>query len=597
MSSLSIEKFKEHVENQNDDFMRDGKNVEGVICGSFFEEKSIIFPLTCAWKAGVVTEFKHKTNVEMAIAQLGNRLSQEYGLRESAAITALRVWAYALGTTDVVPNININSISSTSPTSIVSETKECPFCAEEVKKNALICKHCHSDISNGLMDKEAQNSEPSGPVFRKTSVLFVFFMSIITPGIYWPIWFYRRRNAINSLQSKEKLNSGILFDAFLFAIVSFWVLGVGDGFGSPVLLNLGVWLLLLVQSLKVRGILREHFNDYLKMDVKFSWLATFFFQIIYLQYKMNRVSTSSTSVSSAYETEDGKQRHNKVQVQVSVPEEHHHSESTSLKTKDSDSLMTFTIKGVSFNMVRAPAGEFMMGSPDSEPHRFENEGPQHLVRISLDFWMGETQVTQRLWNSVMRKNPAYFKNGGVECPMEQVSWNDCQKFIKKLNGMVATGNFRLPNEAEWEYACRAGTTGIYSGDLADMGWSAVNSSGINMNVETIFRETNNDSHEFYRILLDSGCRTHPVASKRPNAWGLYDMHGNVAEWCQDFFGEYPSGKVTDPIGPSTGFERVYRGGSWGSDAVRTRSAYRGHIDNKKYSEGSYFDGLRLVWTY
>jgi len=209
-------------------------------------------------------------------------------------------------------------------------------------------------------------------------------------------------------------------------------------------------------------------------------------------------------------------------------------------------VTTFTVKGVSFKMVRIPAGEFMMGSPSNEPGRDSDEGPQHRVRISRDFWLGQTEVTQGLWKAVMGSNPSYFKNCGDDCPVEQVSWNDCQEFIRKLNGMVSGGNFRLPTEAEWEYACRAGTTGPYAGDLDATGWYDKN----------------------------SGSRTQRVGQKKPNAWGIYDMHGNVWEWCQDWKAEYPSGSVTDPTGPSSGSYRVYRGGSWYDNAVFCRSANR-----------------------
>jgi hypothetical protein len=120
-------------------------------------------------------------------------------------------------------------------------------------------------------------------------------------------------------------------------------------------------------------------------------------------------------------------------------------------------LKTFTVNGVTFKMVCIPAGEFMMGSPPSEPDRKENE-TQHRVRISRDFWLGQTEVTQGLWRAVMGSNPSELVDCGDDCPVEQVSWNDCQDFIRKLNGKVSGGNFRLPTEAEWEYACRAGTT-------------------------------------------------------------------------------------------------------------------------------------------
>jgi len=225
---------------------------------------------------------------------------------------------------------------------------------------------------------------------------------------------------------------------------------------------------------------------------------------------------------------------------------------------------TFTVNGVSFKMVRIPAGEFMMGSPPNEPERGDDE-TQHRVRISRDFWMGQTEVTQGLWKAVMGSNPSYFSNCGDDCPVEQVSWHECQEFIQKLNGMVSGGNFRLPTEAEWEVACRAGTTGPYAGDLDAMGWYVEN----------------------------SGSKTHGVGQKQPNAWGLYDMHGNVFEWCQDWYGGYPAGSVTDPTGPSSGSIRVLRGGSWYYVAGFCRSA-----DRNRDTPGSrsFSLGLRLART-
>jgi len=226
------------------------------------------------------------------------------------------------------------------------------------------------------------------------------------------------------------------------------------------------------------------------------------------------------------------------------------------------SVKIFTVNGISFKMVRVTAGEFMMGSPANEPNR-DNDETQHRVRISRDFWMGQTEVTQRLWKAVMGSNPSHFSNCGDDCPVESVSWNDCQDFIRKLNGMVSGGNFRLPTEAEWEYACRAGTTGPYAGDLDAIGWYGKNSGG----------------------------KTHGVGQKKPNAWGLYDMHGNVWEWCQDWYGDYPAGSVTDPSGPSAGSYRVLRGGGWDRSAGVCRSANRyGDVPGIRY----FYYGFRLA---
>ena len=195
-----------------------------------------------------------------------------------------------------------------------------------------------------------------------------------------------------------------------------------------------------------------------------------------------------------------------------------------------------------------PAGTFMMGSPEGEEGR-DNDETQHLVTLTRGFWMGETEVTQGLWREVMKENPSHFKNGD-NYPVEQVSWEDCQKFVQTLNTRYPQEGMRwaLPTEAQWEYACRAGTTGPYAGTglLEDMGWYGSN----------------------------SGRQTHPVGRKKPNAWGLYDMHGNVWEWCADWYGGYPGGLVTDPPGAQSGSGRVDRGGSWRFSARFCRSAIR-----------------------
>ena len=213
-----------------------------------------------------------------------------------------------------------------------------------------------------------------------------------------------------------------------------------------------------------------------------------------------------------------------------------------------------------------PAGEFLMGSPSHEEGRDSDER-QHEVRISQGFWMGKYEVTQREWERVMGANPSHFESCGARCPVEQVLWEDVQEFIGRLNeGESGSGYvYRLPTEAEWEYAARAGTTGARHGELDSIAWYDGN----------------------------SGDRTHRVGQKRANGWGLHDMLGNVWEWTADWYGDYPSGTVKDPRGPSTGSRRVTRGGGWDSDARYVRSANRG-----TYSPGyrnGYF-GFRLVRT-
>jgi hypothetical protein len=182
--------------------------------------------------------------------------------------------------------------------------------------------------------------------------------------------------------------------------------------------------------------------------------------------------------------------------------------------------------------VLIPAGTFMMGSPEDEPGRKDHE-TLHQVTISKPFYLQTTPVTQGQWKQVMGNNPSHYR-GDDNLPVEGVSWNNVQEFILKLNKMEGTDKYRLPTEAQWEYACRAGSTTAYCfgddrGRLGEYAWIA-------------------------------DYKTHPVGQKKPNEWGLYDMHGNIRELVQDEAAYYPAGHVTDPEGPSLGFRRVLRGG-------------------------------------
>ncbi len=200
--------------------------------------------------------------------------------------------------------------------------------------------------------------------------------------------------------------------------------------------------------------------------------------------------------------------------------------------------------------VYIPPGTFMMGSPEDEPWRSKNE-TLHQVTLTRGFYMQTTQVTQGQWEAVMGNNPSHFKDEGDNCPVEKVSWDDVQEFIKKLDERERTDKYRLPTEAEWEYSCRARSRARYC-----------------------FGDDKDRLSEYAWYWKNSGRKTHPVGEKKANAWGLYDMHGNVWEWCEDWYDKYPSESVTDPGGPSTGSYRVYRGGSWHFDAGDCRSAYR-----------------------
>ena len=197
------------------------------------------------------------------------------------------------------------------------------------------------------------------------------------------------------------------------------------------------------------------------------------------------------------------------------------------------------VKGVEFKMIKVEGGTFSMGATSEQEYdALSCEKPVHSVTLS-DYYIGETEVTQELWEAVMGSNPSYFE-GDNQRPMENVSWNDCQKFIKKLNRLTGK-EFRLPTEAEWEYAARGGK---YS--------RGYKYSGSNNADEVAWYDSN------------SGSKTHPVKTKKDNELGLYDMSGNVWEWCNDWWGCYQSNSQTNPTGPSKGEYRVLRGGSWGN---------------------------------
>ena len=201
-------------------------------------------------------------------------------------------------------------------------------------------------------------------------------------------------------------------------------------------------------------------------------------------------------------------------------------------------------------IIKIPAGTFRMGTDRTltADNNWNNdvERPVHQVTISRDFWVGEFPVTQRQWQEVMGNNPSYFKNASPDLPVEQVSWNDTQAFLAKLNAMQSRWIVRLPTEAEWEYACRAGTTEETYAKLDDIGW---------------YKENNTRT-------------THEVGKKLPNAFGLYDTLGNVWQWCQDWFGPYSNAPSVDPRGESKGELRVTRGGCFYCDAIHCRAARR-----------------------
>ena len=251
----------------------------------------------------------------------------------------------------------------------------------------------------------------------------------------------------------------------------------------------------------------------------------------------------------------------------------HKSQSNSTKggtvkrvaTKASYSNGTLTVNGIKYNMVWVEGGTFRMGAtPEQDSDAYSDEKPVHSVTLS-SYYIGKTEVTQALWKAVMGTNPSCFK--GNNLPVECVSWNDCQKFIRKLNALTGQ-HFRLPTEAEWEFACRGGNNSRgykYSGSnyIDNVAWYWDN----------------------------SGKKTHPVATKLPNELGIYDMSGNVWEWCSDWYDKYSSGAQTNPKGPYDGSYRMVRGGSWYFGEVNCSSFLRSfNGPGGRY----YYYGLRLV---
>ena len=219
-------------------------------------------------------------------------------------------------------------------------------------------------------------------------------------------------------------------------------------------------------------------------------------------------------------------------------------------------------------------GTFTMGSPENEAERREDE-TQHLVTLRQGFWLADSACTQALWLAVMKNNPSYF-DGEHDNPVEHVSWNDVQQFILILNSQLPDLQARLPTEAEWEYACRAGTTTPFSfGD-------SITSEQVNYNSNILSVGAEGGR---YRD------KTVPVKSLPPNSWGLYEMHGNVWEWCADWYGDYPVEAVIDPSGLVTEQRRVLRGGAWYSTAGGVRSAFRLGYDP---DYRNYFIGFRLA---
>jgi len=232
--------------------------------------------------------------------------------------------------------------------------------------------------------------------------------------------------------------------------------------------------------------------------------------------------------------------------------------------------------GVKMEFLSLPAGRFMMGAAPEEDGAYADESPQHTVIIDKDIWLGKYEVTQAQWQRVMSNNPSAFQDAGPSAPVESVTWDDCAAFFEKLNALLSSNTngpalkgFRLPTEAEWEYACRAGTTTRFSGggndgEVTKFAWCSANSENT----------------------------THPVGQKKPNAWGFYDMQGNVWEWCSDWYGAYSESLEKNPTGQPYGAARVLRGGSWAGYTLSTRSARR-FFGIPSVSTNEF--GLRAAW--
>ncbi|MDP6381551.1 MAG: formylglycine-generating enzyme family protein, partial [Phycisphaerae bacterium] len=215
--------------------------------------------------------------------------------------------------------------------------------------------------------------------------------------------------------------------------------------------------------------------------------------------------------------------------------------------------------GVTMKFALVPAGKFVMGSPATEKHRDNNdEGPQHKVTISKPYYMGTCEVTQEQYVAMMGKNPSQFKN--PKNPVETVPWNDAVEFCRKLSARTGR-TVRLPTEAQWEYACRAGTTTPFNTG------ETISTDEANYDGKYVY---GNGKKGVYRE------KSTPVGSFKANAWGLHDMHGNVLEWCNDWYGNdyYKSSPRVDPKGPGSGPARVIRGGSWFGPVYNVRSANR-----------------------
>ena len=288
-----------------------------------------------------------------------------------------------------------------------------------------------------------------------------------------------------------------------------------------------------------------------------------------LQITLSKEAASTNQISQTTHPQQSQTQRPVSQTQPVSSTASLSTSSTSLNavgSSTSGSVITIPVKnGISIEMVKVEAGSFNMGATPEMENPYDSEKPVHRVTLTNNYYIGKYEVTQALWQAVMGSNPSYFK--GDDLPVEKVSWDDCQDFISKLNAMTGK-RFRLPSEAEWEYATRGGKKSRgyqYSGSntLGDVAWYYGN----------------------------SGPKTHAVGTKQPNELGIYDMTGNVSEWCQDRYGDYSGVPQTNPTGSVDGKFRVNRGGSWMFFARFCRSSF--HSSNSSDDREEYL-GLRLV---
>jgi formylglycine-generating enzyme required for sulfatase activity len=434
--------------------------------------------------------------------------------------------------------------------------KKCPYCSEEIQNYAVKCTCCGELLKN----KQFSNAQP---------VWHFVLLSILTGGLYCFYWIYR--NWIH-LKAHKGLNISpfwrtvglsvpiyglILIYRQLEDIRNFSKTAGVDETYSP------GWILFGFLILPALGGLPDPF-----------WLLGFTSllplavvqRVLNLYWKKEQpelVERTKFSKSQIVLLVIGGICWLPIIIGMFLPEfaEQSPKETNVLeKYIEQPGTETFT-NSIGMKFVHIPPGTFMMGSPLDDPGR-RNDESQHLVTLSKGFYMQTTEVTQGQWESIMGARPWSGKEyvcDNIDCPAIYISWNDCQDFIRRLNQKEATDKYRLPTEAEWEYACRAGsTTTLANGGITKL------ICGYDPNLDAIGWYCGN-----------SDDKTHPVAQKDPNDWGLYDMHGNVFEWCQDYgYGDYASGHVIDPKGPSSGYFRVLRGGDSFDAARWSRSASR-----------------------